>query len=75
MNDRIFMLQLGLEAAFRRKLLLLTIFTVILGSTALYTAFAPRYYESAMQIVVQDSREKPLEGAGHDDRDEQPELE
>jgi len=52
-----------LGAAYRHKILLSSLFLLVVGATGAYVAFAPRQYESTMQIVVQDAREKPLEDA------------
>lgn len=62
MKQRALTLQ-WLGAAYRHKTLLASIFLVVMGATGAYVAFAPRKYESTMQIVVQDAREKPLEDA------------
>lgn len=63
MTEQQSIFQRSLHAVFHYKFLVAGIFFSIMGLTVLVTLLMPKQYESNMQIVVQDSREKPLEAA------------
>lgn len=52
-----------IDSAIRHKLVVLSIFVVIVGLSVIYVLVAPKQYASTMQMVVREARERPLVSA------------